>query len=134
MEQTNGGNQCHEERRNWRQQITPEPREVEVEVGRGKIVLEAAKKIGMTEQAYYRWSNRRAVASNRLIIRHHHPCRPSSALVSMEVGIRAELGSAEMSMLGRSPRSSRVAREPGDTVAEVPLTGLSFSTFLTETC
>ena len=32
-------------------QITPEPREVEVEAGRGKIVLEAAKKIGMTEQA-----------------------------------------------------------------------------------
>ena len=33
------------------EQITPEPREVEVEVSRGKIVLEAAKKIGMTEQA-----------------------------------------------------------------------------------
>ena len=41
---------------------------------------------------------------------------------------------------GRVTRSSRVAREPGDTVAEVPLTGLSFDTFytfytfLTETC
>jgi hypothetical protein len=37
---------------NWRQQITPELREVEVEVGRGKTVLEAVKKIGVTEQTY----------------------------------------------------------------------------------
>ena len=52
VEQTKGGNQCHAERRNWRQQITPELREVEVEVGRGKTVLEAVKKIGVTEQTY----------------------------------------------------------------------------------
>ena len=32
------------------EQITPELREVEVEVGRGKTVLEAVKKIGVTEQ------------------------------------------------------------------------------------
>ena len=37
------------------EQITPELREVEVEVGRGKTVVEAVKKIGVTEQTYYRW-------------------------------------------------------------------------------
>ena len=58
MEQTKGGNQCHAERRNWRQQITPKLREVEVEVGRGKTVLEAVKKIGVTEQTYYRWKKK----------------------------------------------------------------------------
>ncbi len=30
-------------------------REVEVEVGRGKTVAIAVKKIGVTEQTYYRW-------------------------------------------------------------------------------
>jgi putative transposase len=35
--------------------IIPNLREVEVEVGRGKTVAEAVKKIGVTEQAYYRW-------------------------------------------------------------------------------
>ena len=30
-------------------------REVEVEVGRGKTVAESVKKIGVTEQTYYRW-------------------------------------------------------------------------------
>jgi len=37
------------------EQIIPKLREVEVEVGRGKTVLEAVKKIGVTEQTYYRW-------------------------------------------------------------------------------
>jgi putative transposase len=39
------------------EQITPELREVEVEVevGRGKTVLEAVKQISVTEQTYYRW-------------------------------------------------------------------------------
>ena len=37
------------------EQITPDLREVEVEVGRGKTVVEAVKKIGVTEQTYYRW-------------------------------------------------------------------------------
>ena len=32
------------------EQITPELREVEVEMGRGKTVLEAVKKSGVTEQ------------------------------------------------------------------------------------
>ena len=37
------------------EQIIPKLREVEVEVGRGKTVAEAVKKIGVTEQTYYRW-------------------------------------------------------------------------------
>jgi len=37
------------------EQIIPKLREVEVEVGRGKTVIEAIKKIGVTEQTYYRW-------------------------------------------------------------------------------
>ncbi len=36
------------------EQITPELIEGEVEVGRGKSVAEADKKIGLTEQTYYR--------------------------------------------------------------------------------
>jgi putative transposase len=40
------------------EQITPELREVEVEVGRGKTVLETVKKIGVTEQTYYRWKKK----------------------------------------------------------------------------
>ena len=39
----------HAGKRNRRQQITPELREVDVEVGRGKTVAEAVKKIGVTE-------------------------------------------------------------------------------------
>ena len=34
------------------EQIIPKLREVEVEVGRGKTVIEAIKKIGVTEQTY----------------------------------------------------------------------------------
>ena len=37
------------------EQIIPKLREVEVEVGRGKTVAESVKKIGVTEQTYYRW-------------------------------------------------------------------------------
>jgi transposase-like protein len=55
VEQTKGGNQCHAERRNWLSRSSPKLREVEVEVGRGKTVAEAVKKIGVTEQTYYRW-------------------------------------------------------------------------------
>jgi len=33
-------------------------REVEVELGRGKTVAEAVKKIGVTEQTYYRWKKK----------------------------------------------------------------------------
>ncbi len=36
------------------EQITPELREVEFEAGRGKTVLEAVKKIGVSEQTYSR--------------------------------------------------------------------------------
>ena len=39
-------------------QIIPELREVKVELGRGKTVAEAMKKIGVTEQTYYRWKKR----------------------------------------------------------------------------
>jgi putative transposase len=40
------------------EQIIPKLREVEVELGRGKTVLEAVKKIDVTEQTYYRWKKR----------------------------------------------------------------------------
>ena len=36
------------------EQIIPNAASVEVEVGRGKTVAEAVKKIGVTEQTYYR--------------------------------------------------------------------------------
>jgi hypothetical protein len=39
-------------KRELAEQITPKLREVEVEVGRGKTVVEAVKKIGVTEQTY----------------------------------------------------------------------------------
>ena len=45
-------------KRELAEQITPKLREVEVEVGRGKTVLEAVKKIGVTEQTYYRWKKK----------------------------------------------------------------------------
>ena len=38
--------------------IIPKLREVEVEVGRGKTVAEAVRKIGVTEQTYYRWKKK----------------------------------------------------------------------------
>jgi len=38
--------------------IIPRLREVEVELGRGKTVAEAVKKIGVTEQTYYRWKKK----------------------------------------------------------------------------
>ena len=40
------------------EQIIPKLREVEVERGRGKTVAEAVKKIGVTEQTYYRWKKK----------------------------------------------------------------------------
>ena len=53
------------------EQIIPKLREVEVEVGRGKTVIEAIKKIGVTEQTYYRWKKqygglRKIPQANRL--------------------------------------------------------------------
>ena len=38
--------------------VIPKLREVEVELGRGKTVAEAVKKVGVTEQTYYRWKKR----------------------------------------------------------------------------
>jgi len=43
---------CHAERKNWPSRSSPMLREFEVEVGRGKTVAEAVKKIGVTEQTY----------------------------------------------------------------------------------
>ena len=40
------------------EQIIPKLREFEVELGRGKTVAEAVKKIGVTEQTYYRWKKK----------------------------------------------------------------------------
>jgi putative transposase len=40
------------------EQVIPKLREVEVEVGRGKTVLEAVKKIVVTDQTYYRWKKK----------------------------------------------------------------------------
>ena len=40
------------------EQIIPKLGEVEVELGRGKTVAEAVKKIGVTEQTYYRWKKK----------------------------------------------------------------------------
>jgi len=40
------------------EQIIPKLREFEVELGRGKTVAEAVKKIGVTEQTYYRWNKK----------------------------------------------------------------------------
>ena len=39
-------------------QIILKLREAELELSRGKIVPEAAKKIGVTEQTYYRWKKK----------------------------------------------------------------------------
>jgi len=40
------------------EQIIPQLRVVEVEVARGKTVAESVKKIGVTEQTYYRWKKK----------------------------------------------------------------------------
>ena len=40
------------------EQIIPKLQLVEVEVARGKIVAESVKKIGVTEQTYYRWKKK----------------------------------------------------------------------------
>jgi putative transposase len=40
------------------EQIIPQLGEVEVELGRGKTVAEAVKKIGVTEQTYYLWKKK----------------------------------------------------------------------------
>ena len=39
-------------KKDWPSRSSPVLREVEVEVGRGKTVAEAVKKIGVTEQTY----------------------------------------------------------------------------------
>ena len=42
-------------KRHTAEQIIPKLREAEVEIARGATVAAAAKKIGVTEQTFYRW-------------------------------------------------------------------------------
>ncbi len=42
-------------RRNKPEQIIPKLREAEVELAKGQTVAEVARKLGITEQTYYRW-------------------------------------------------------------------------------
>ena len=49
---TQGGHSIAHGKKELAEQIIPKLREVEVEVGRGKTVVEAVKKIGVTEQTY----------------------------------------------------------------------------------
>ena len=37
------------------EQIIPKLREAEVELARGRTVAQVCKKLGITEQTYYRW-------------------------------------------------------------------------------
>ena len=57
------------------EQIIPKLREVEVEVGRGKTVLEAVKKIGVTEQTYYRWKKQFGDSRGGRYSSHRRPGR-----------------------------------------------------------
>ena len=58
MAATKGGQEMPRGKPEQAEQIIPKLREVEVELGRGKTVAEAAKKIGVTEQTYYRWKKK----------------------------------------------------------------------------
>jgi putative transposase len=42
-------------RRHTSEQIISKLREAEVELGKGNSVVQASRKIGVTEQTYYRW-------------------------------------------------------------------------------
>ena len=58
MAATKGGQEIPRGKPEQAEQIIPKLREVEVELGRGKTVAEAVKKIGVTEQTYYRWKKK----------------------------------------------------------------------------
>ena len=58
MAETKGGQEIPRGKPEQAEQIIPKLREVEVELGRGKTVAEAVKKIGVTEQTYYRWKKK----------------------------------------------------------------------------
>ena len=58
MAATKGGQEMPRGKPEQAEQIIPKLREVEVELGRGKTVAEAVKKIGVTEQTYYRWKKK----------------------------------------------------------------------------
>ena len=53
-----GGQEISRGKPEQAEQIIPKVREVEVELGRGKTVAEAVKKIGVTEQTYHRWKKK----------------------------------------------------------------------------
>jgi len=55
---TKGGQEIPRGKAEQPEVIIPKLREVEVELGRGKTVAEAVKKIGVTEQSYYRWKKK----------------------------------------------------------------------------
>jgi putative transposase len=55
---TKGGHEMPRGKPEQAEQIIPKLREVEVELGRGKTVADAVKKIGVTEQTYYRWKKK----------------------------------------------------------------------------
>ena len=53
-----GGQSMPRGKREQADQIILKLREAELELSRGKTVPEAAKKIGVTEQTYYRWKKK----------------------------------------------------------------------------
>jgi transposase len=55
---TKGGQELPRGKAEQAEVIIPKLREVEVDLGRGKTVAEAVKKIGVTEQTYYRWKKK----------------------------------------------------------------------------
>ena len=61
-------------------QIILKPRDAELEPSRGKTVPDAAKKIGVTEQTYYRWNKKygglRMDQAKRLKDLEKEPARP----------------------------------------------------------
>ena len=71
------------------EQIIPKLREVGVDVGRGEIVAEAVKKIGVTEQTYYRWKKKygglRIDQAKRLKALEKENCRLKRLLADAEL-------------------------------------------------
>ena len=58
MAATKGGRERPQGKPEQAEHVIPKLREVEVALGRGKTVAEAVKKIGVTEQTYYRWKKK----------------------------------------------------------------------------
>jgi transposase-like protein len=76
------------------QQIVVKLREADVKLGKGLTVPEVCKKIGVSEQTYYRWrqkyggmspagtGNWQSEATNSIRSRHHGPARTGLAACS----------------------------------------------------